>query len=449
MNQTTGHWVRQKGAVVVLLDSSSENHTERASEFDWKRKPPDQHIAKDFQVDPYEERTPPASSGLEKEMQTGQVRERKASESPCPPQQRLPASKDPRDESGCWYLIDRGDNLFKVAAAALERMLVPKGGKATKSAVTAYARCINSHPHNARFRTGKPSSIFSNGSIKPAFLPLWSPADLTSRKRRGEKGTYAAIWLPRLRNGGSICGGTITDPSSPKTDPSKPRPKTDPSKPEPKTPSKPEPWDRTHRCDVYRPALVNAWKEAICSVEFVAKRLGDVAMFSLPKRIAFWNHASSPERRWFGRYDEKRFARIRNIVSGALRALRSEDLLVYCTTLKRQPRCRKLAAIAYRSTNVIQLCPGFFGTTTHDEKVVMLVHEAVHLGGAAIYIERYKLKNTQRLARYRPHAATKNAENYACYVAQVCRLKYARCDTVPADASNTVPSICAELLAPG
>jgi hypothetical protein len=126
--------------------------------------------------------------------------------------------------------------------------------------------------------------------------------------------------------------------------------------------------------------------------------------------------------------------------------LRSKDLLVYCTTLKKQPRCRKFAAFAYRSTNVIQLCPSFFGTTPHDEKVVMLVHEAAHLGGAAIYIERYKLKKTQRLARYRPNAATRNAENHACYVAQICRLKYARCDTVPANDSGSVPSVCAGLV---
>jgi hypothetical protein len=237
-----------------------------------------------------------------------------------------------------------------------------------------------------------------------------------------------------------VCGRSITDRSSPKTDP---------SKPEPKTPSKPEPWDPSVLCDdLQRPAFRDAWKEAIGCLDFVAKRLDDIAVFSLPKRMAFWNHADNPERRWFGVYDEARFARIRKTVVSALTALRSRHLLVYCTTVKKWPKeCRKFAAFVVRKKkDQIRLCPSFFGTTTgettHHEKIVMLVHEAAHLGGAHIPIERYRMKNMQLLARYRPSAAAKNADNYACYVAQVRGLKHGHCDNTPrADSATPAGSL--------
>lgn len=413
----TGRWLRQNGVIVVMLDSTLEPPTRLVSEIDWRS---DSELGKPAQgTAPFE--------------------------SPCPAQGSLPASKAMwRDQSGCWYRVGPGDYLFKVARAGLERMLLPKGIKATKSDVTAYAQCVTGHPNNAPFRSGKPSSIFPDGSIKPAFLPLWSPADLTSRKRRGEKGSYPAIWLPRLGSRKNLCGPSVNDPSTPDIDPAKP-------KPGPKTePSKPEPWDPSVLCnDLERPAFRKAWKEAICSLEFVVKRLDDIAAFSLPQRTAFWNHIEAPQRRWFGRYDAERFRTIRKIIGGALTALRSRDLLGYCTTMRKQPRCGKRAALAWRKTKVIQLCPTFFQTpdrpTTHDEKVVMLVHEAAHLAGAWIPIERYKLKNTQRLARYRPNAAARNAENYACYVAQVCRLKFDRCAS--ASAGNSFASVCAGRMA--
>ena len=76
MNQTaTGRWLRRNGAIVVLLDSISDERTGFVSQLDWKPGTADQSARQDFpESAEYEgERTPTAYSELETQMQTGQT----------------------------------------------------------------------------------------------------------------------------------------------------------------------------------------------------------------------------------------------------------------------------------------------------------------------------------------------------------------------------------------
>ncbi len=204
---------------------------------------------------------------------------------------------------------------------------------------------------------------------------------------------------------------------SPKTDPRRPaRKKKDPTKP--KDPASP-----LGDCGLSYPDLVETWKVAIHCLNEAQIRLEALARIPMSDRISLWNDADSAERRWFGKYDAARLQTTRWIVSGALTALRSENLIVFCTSVKKHFKCRRAAAFvaSWRrnlDTPGIWLCPSFL-RLGYNHKVFVYIHEAAHLAGADKRVERYPQLAALRLARLRPNAAVLNAQNHAFYVSEV------------------------------
>lgn len=203
-----------------------------------------------------------------------------------------------------------------------------------------------------------------------------------------------------------------------------------PRKPKPRTPDEPQrpedPLLPFVNCEIpEKPDLIDAWRAAKECLVLLRNRLDDLSIWSVHKRTAFWNHADNPEQKWFGKYDAARFQRVRWIISGALEALRSEALLVFCASIEKHPRtCRRFAAfVPKRGRNLempgIWLCPSFLKSSP-DEKVYMFIHEAAHLAGADKLSERYRSGAVRRLARRRPNAAVMNAQNHAFYAAEIC-----------------------------
>ena len=103
----------------------------------------------------------------------------------CPQLKDLPwAHMGPR-RGGRWYIIQRGDNLWKVARKELKRVGAPP------ERLRDYMAMINHSDLNERFLNRK-------GWIGRAFLPWWSPKDRRTRRKSGEQPCYGMIHLPKV-----------------------------------------------------------------------------------------------------------------------------------------------------------------------------------------------------------------------------------------------------------
>jgi len=103
---------------------------------------------------------------------------------------------------GCWYVIQGGDNLIKIADRSLNYISCRRGsGKPT---ALQYATIINHNKRNNVFFSNRkskafPISMFPDGNISNAFLGMWN------KSRRGGEGRYfGMIFLPKLRGCNSI-----------------------------------------------------------------------------------------------------------------------------------------------------------------------------------------------------------------------------------------------------